>query len=309
MWDNLLRLNQSFSFEDLSFVVLPVFFLLSVFFHYSNRMNARLEAPAARRLPRGNVFTVIANKLKLLPNESAGRRSNFFLLLFTAWISADVHKWISNFRPISTLLALRGGFIAYEQAQLKPSGLWLMFLIGLPLWISLLSPLFLARHNREFYYDVAALFYLFYVATGKVLMCWQEGCCCGFPWPKGVYNHFVETRVFPVQLFESAAVLLAFFLCLLFMLYAKSYQPGRGAALCVLLFAVERFFWDFFHYKGEVYWAAEGKIGLFGLSMIQTLCVALSILAIAWWLWILPLEKKLFDRFWRFVDRCLRRRA
>jgi len=287
--------------ETYCLVALAALSLLSFFFQYSRRMNARLETPAPRGAPPSRVAG-LAVKLRLLPDAQTGQRANLLPLLCAAWITAYYPQWLYGSEFIKARLALRAGFASAGQARQGLGGLWSLYIAACVIFLCLALPLFLVRKNREFYFDVFALFTLFQLGAGKLLLCWPMGCCHGSPCAWGVYNQALDTAVFPLQLLESAASFLAFFVCVLFMLYTKSYRPGRGAALCLFFYAAPRFFWEFLRYKDEAFLAGASH-GLFGLSMVQTVCVALCILAVAWWLWLLPLEKKLMDRLWLSHDR------
>jgi len=332
------RANVIITSADYSVMVFVLYGLLALFFHYSRRMNARLEAaaPKPRRLPRlaqaltdmkatqgqTNVFLFFAkkaerqvvwllrktdrllyDKLKLLPNAQTGQRTNYFLLLLIAWIVPYVKQMVSKGEKSLLLSQLREGLVTHEQAQLGQYALWQWLLFAMLVTFLLVPSVFLLfRKNREYYADVFALFMLLFVALSKLLACWPFGCCFGIEYPWGIYNAHLDTTVFPVQLFEAAVGFLAAFFCILYMLYSKSYRPGRGCSVCLICFMVPRFYFDYYRYRGETYHADEIN-GLFGMTVGQTLCIAGCLLAIAWWLWLLPLEKKLMDRFWLWIDR------
>jgi len=304
-WDRLM-IGLDLSLKNCCDIVLGISVLLCVFFQYSPRMNSRLEAPAPRRARQSNALAAAAVRLRLLPDARTGQRSNFFLLLCASWLMARwgvwIHTIVDGIEYLRTLYALRGGIMTFDQSRWGVGNLWILDIVAWILFFSFVLPFFFTRKNREFYIDVVALCALLLTAVCKFLMCWPMGCCCGLPCAWGVYNHFAEATVFPLQLVEGAVSLLTYVIGVLFMLYAKSYKPGRGAALCLIFYAAPRFVWEFFRYKGEAYWAGEAN-GLFGLSMMQVICAALCVLAVAWWIWLLPLEQKLMDRFWRFADR------
>jgi len=248
---------------------------------------------------------LLHDKLKLLPDAHTGRRLNFFMLLIVCWSALTAHKWFSdNELLIAFETARNGGMTRTALWQDSFLMLLFMFLFSVPL---LVLPFYFARKARELYQDMAVLFALLITSIFKLVFCWRKGCCFGIPHWWGVYNDTLDTTVFPVQLFEFAAGILCVVLCILYMLYAKSYRPGRGCSFCLLSYAVPRFFWDFLRYRGRDYRSTEAN-GIFGLTMAQTVCLAAVAIAIAW-LFVLPLEKKLMDRLWvSAVDR-LRRRA
>jgi len=286
---------------------------LAIFFLVSPRMNSRLEIPQPRLAqalaaqkaanPLGikkrlvyllqKVDWLFREKLKLLPNAHTGRRVNFIFLLLAAWLVGMGTDWI----VFSSKAGLAGVEARHADIALAPqmqAELWKnLFLISLYV-ILLALPFFLVEKNRGFYFDITALFFLWWISFDKYLSCWYRGCCFGVPWPRGVYNEILETTVFPVQTLESATGILLSIACILFMLYAKSYRPGHGCSFCLLSYAVPRFFWDYLRYHGEGYRPIETN-GMFGLTMVQVICLVAIVLSIAW-LFVLPLEKKLLDK-------------
>ena len=284
---------------NLTYTLLVVFGLTAVFFLFSRRMNARLEVPAPRRSSaQANVFVGAAARLRLLPDARTGQRMNFFLLLYVVLLTANFYGAINSIEWYENLLDWR-------MEATRISGALQVYIVGLvtvAAMLLLLLPLFLVRKNREFYFDVLVLFLGLATTLIKLLICYMRGCCFGVPSHWGIYNEILDTTVLPVQLFEGVCGILAFIGCVLFMLFSRSYRPGRGCAVALLGYAVPRFFWDFFCYRGVEYRLTD-SFGLFGLTMTQTFSIVASILAVAWLLWLLPLEKKWMDRFWLLVDR------
>ena len=323
--------------KDISRLGIALFGLLTVFILRSRRMNARLEAPApaprrlqqwasaltdqkSRRKPP-NVFVfflakaerpvnwllrktdwLLYDRLKLLPDAHTGQRINFFLLFYAACYIIWANRILLTGNAFFyRLLELRDGWITHAEAGLSPNAMWLLFVIlAAAGFVGFLPMLLLPRKNGAFYLDAWSWFMLLFVSLYKLFVCWPTGCCFGIVHPWGVYNARLGTTVFPVQLFEFATGIPILLLCAFYILYAKSYRPGRGFAVCVTGFAVSRFFWEFFRYHGESIRQDEIH-GLFGMTMVQTVCVALCILAVLWLIWLLPLEKKLMDRFRRFI--------
>jgi len=316
-----------------------VYLLLIVFFLFSRRMNARavVPAPALRWLPhlsrellekeaplqsspdladfiqkmrRGTarllikIDSLLYDKLKLLPDAHTGRRLNLFLMFFIAWATVNGRRLL-NFGEAQ---GLAGSAFAVRNGGTEAAPMWVGLSLHL-LYAALLAVpvLLLLRKNRELYLDIGALFILLITAVEKLALCWVAGCCFGVPWAWGVHNDLLETTVFPVQLFESASLFLGAVLCVLYMLYAKSYKPGRGCLACMLALFVPRFFWDYMRYHGEAYRPAEAA-KFFGFTSVQIFCAAGVVLALVWPL-LLPLEKKLMDRLTLFVANGLRKLA
>jgi len=244
---------------------------------------------------------MFCDKLKLLPDARTGQRMNFFLMLCMALVAVIAYHIIRFSEAVTT-----HGFISNgDVTQVMETRTQVNFFL-LPLYVSLfLLPCFLVRKNREFYFDIGALFGLLCLAVDKLVGCARAGCCFGTPWRWGVYSTQLGATVFPVQLFEFGTGVLLSVVCMIYMLCAKSYRPGRGCSFCMLSYAVPRFFWEYLRYRSEHYRLLASN-AIFGLSMVQITCIAATAFAIAW-LFLLPLEKKLMDRFWDFAAGRLRR--
>ena len=300
-------------FQTTTFVLFAV---VALFLQASRRMNAHADAAAIPRLPLRWAQALLAKdnlthpgrqltrlllwidnllwlKLKLLPDVRTGRRLNFITMLFGAWLISRGYVWYMDIEALSL----------YEAGRKAQPGIWLF--LSILFVFMLLMPFLLARKNRELYFDVIALFVLMLMAANKLFFCVRVGCCYGIPWPWGVYSNALETTVFPTQLFEFAVGALLSLFCILYMLYGKTYQPGRGCSFCLLSYVLPRFFWDFLRYRGEDYRASEANL-YFGLTVVQIACLICVVLAIVW-LFILPIEKRLMDRLGRFVLNQLRK--
>ena len=255
--------------------------------------------------PLKKIDWLLYDKLKLLPDAGTGRRMNFFLLLFAAWLASNCWNLMNSKVPV--LFSL-GSDLAHSEGIAflwRLGGRWQVY-FQIPLFmLSFLFPFFFVRKNREFYFDVMALFFLQLTSFAKLLICGGGKCCFGVPWPWGVYNEILKTTVFPVERFEFAVGALLSVLCVLYMLYGKSYRQGRGCTLCVLSYVVPRFFWEFLRYKGPDHYPRP-SYGALGFTMIHVVCAAGAVLGLVWLL-ILPLEKKWMDRLWDFAADSLRR--
>ena len=153
--------------------------------------------------------------------------------------------------------------------------------------------LFVFFENREFYFDFCGIQLLLFVALAKLLICANTPCCFGIPFAWGLYNEHLGTTAFPIQLFESGAALLGVVLCVVFMLFAKFYRPGRGMALALAWYAICRFVAEFFRYSEAYRPSAERR--LYGLSVMHWVCAAAFVIAVAA-LFLLPIEKRVFDK-------------
>jgi len=112
-----------------------------------------------------------------------------------------------------------------------------------------------------------------------------------------------------VQLLEVALIVLGTGLCCIYILFGKTYRPGRGVSFSLLAFMSQRFFVEFLRYSGPEYRLAETR-KLLGINGPQLVCLAGAVMAVLW-LFILPLEKKLVDRLHNAVAalaaRCFRK--
>jgi len=229
---------------------------------------------------------LLRDKLRLLPDEQKGRRLNYFLLLFSVGLlvfGTALMNWIQSV----------GLFRSGGPGKFFLELLLSLLLVGLPV-----LAFFVLRKNL--YVDAGISFMLLYYAVIKVIRCHYHGCCFGIPCTWGIYNKTIDAAVFPVQLLEAAVLFLCYTLCVLYMIYGKTYKPGRGMSVALILYSIAKFFMEFLRYHGPAYREAEQNV-LFGLSAVQLVCIACVVLAIAW-LFILPLEKKLADKLWRFLE-------
>lgn len=72
------------------------------------------------------------------------------------------------------------------------------------------------------------------------LGCFCSGCCQGYPWVYGLFNHQTGQAEFPVQLLEGALYAL-----LLWALWRYKGRPGQRFALMVMGYAAGRFLVQF----------------------------------------------------------------
>jgi len=323
MFDRLYELTLLYlkdAYMHMSAITFTLYILLSMFFLFSRRMNARAEAPmpSPRLLPQlarqlqiskptpmkqrlswllEKTDWLLCKKLKLLPDADTGRRLNFFMLLFASWLVPKAIGWVARSAALGVFYNLRDDTTHALQARAEIQ-VSLLIVIALYLLYALL-PFFLMRKNRELYFDVVALFALLYYTISKLIVCWWGGCCPGIPCSWGVYREVWQMRMFPVELAEFTAGVLGVVLCILYMLRARSYRPGRGCSFCALCFAVIRFSLEFLRYDVANLRPGESNI-IFGWSVSQVACVGVAALSVVW-LFVLPLEKKLMDRLWEIA--------
>lgn len=77
------------------------------------------------------------------------------------------------------------------------------------------------------------------------LGCIFGGCCHGFPWEHGVYNHILHYKTFPIQPIEAlVAISIALFICL--KQKKQNYKvTGEYYPLMLILFGYSRFLLEF----------------------------------------------------------------
>lgn len=94
------------------------------------------------------------------------------------------------------------------------------------------------------------------------MACFCEGCCRGFAWEYGMYNHATNMNEFPVQLVEmgNAAIIFVFLLA-----FKKKTKEGCLFPVYVSVYSATRFFSEFLR--------CEPKVFLY-FNTYQILCVS-----------------------------------
>ena len=100
------------------------------------------------------------------------------------------------------------------------------------------------------------------------LSCHFEGCCYGIPFEHGVYSNYLKTTVFPVQLAETATILVVL-AALLYFRTQRDYRRGMAYPFATALYCALRFFWEFFRY-----YPPNMRHLVLGLTLWQACCVA-----------------------------------
>lgn len=302
----------------ISAMLFVVFFSLSVFFLFSRRMNARAEpvvasppflpqlaqsllkgdepARSKRLVAQGLLIThwLFYIKLKLPTRVRTEQKLSVWLLLLASLLGARSPSWVLSSETFTTFRDANNT-IGDQAGQLRSALILALYIIVY------LVPFLLVKKNRELYFDIIVLFFLFDSAAMKLLNCWGYGCCFGIPSSWGVYDEALGTTLFPVQLLEFVVGASLFVLCVIYMLFAKTYRPGRGSSMCMFAYMIPRFFWEYLRYESEPY-VSVGANGKFGLSVVQIVCLCGIAVGVIW-LFVLPLEKKLMDRLWLFASR------
>ncbi|MCL2446256.1 MAG: prolipoprotein diacylglyceryl transferase [Oscillospiraceae bacterium] len=223
---------------------------------------------------------LLCDKLRLLPNAETGRTINVFVVLYFAWASSILMQ-----------IALRNqNVLVFMRTPLQ---LMLIYIAWLLLPLALIIPLVLLKRNRDIYMDFFALFFLWLVSYQK-LRCSYWNCCLGVPWTEIGIN---RVGAFPIQPLEFAVGALLTIFCLLFMARSRWYKPGRGISLALISYALPRFFWEFLRHRYDIGW-------VFGLTVVQVVCIIAILLAIIWW-FAVPLAKKVMDWINNLLHRAL----
>lgn len=233
---------------------------------------------------RAKIF--LRQKLKFLPSAKTGVYINGFACLFLT-IS---FQWLDK-----TIRA--SGLDLYFETERELVGFE-----NVRLFLSLASPIFIAGgmfllltfiSNREVYFDFYGIGLLLFVAIYKGLVCGHVQCCYGIPYEWGVYNEELNAIAFPVQYFEAITALLGVIACILFMLFAKSWKPGRVVCIALAWFSASRFAAEFFRYTDEEM-RPNSAPNEYGFSVVHWVCIAAFVFAVIMW-FLLPVEKRLLD--------------
>ena len=122
---------------------------------------------------------------------------------------------------------------------------------------------------------------LFFARIG----CYMKGCCWGTPIGEAHLFHGLSVKLVrnslltlhPVQLYSAGAALTIF--CILLALHKRSQTPGLLAVFFLLLYAVARFFLEFFRGDTPTLFA--------GLTLSQGICILLFITGSFLWVFLL----------------------
>lgn len=230
----------------------------------------------------------LRERLRCLP----GAKTGMYVNVAAAWLQIAAFSVLYDVFNHTNFFGLSR---AWSPEVITTAAGWLHLYFGYmaPLLMLGLILMFSFLRNAALYYDFFGIVFLLFIAVYRLLICAREQCCFGIPFAWGVYNAHMGTTVFPSQYLEAAAALLGVVLCVVYMLAAKSYRPGRTACLALFWYAPTRFAAEFFRYTGENYRPNLVK-GRFGLSVVHWACITAAILAAAAW-FLLPAAKKLLD--------------
>ncbi|MDR1735009.1 MAG: hypothetical protein LBR73_09060 [Oscillospiraceae bacterium] len=254
---------------------------------YLLRRNAVLFIAWATLAVERWVTKPAVRKLRLLPAEDNRQRANVLLAVLVCVCGSIVVAAYNQSAFVMRLGTARGS------EEVMTWALWSGFLGTIGIALFTIVPFLLVKKNRLLYFDIAGAYMVLMMSFFKFFICADQGCCQGIPWEGGVYNEMVKAEVFPIQVVEGFAWLLGFMICVAVML-SRKYKPGTGCAVAACSYAIPRFFSDNYRYRTGSYHTAETH-GIFGLSIVQNVCIIAVLLSIAWLL-LLPVEKKILDR-------------
>ncbi len=106
------------------------------------------------------------------------------------------------------------------------------------------------------------------------LSCHFEGCCYGIPSDHGIYSNYLKTTVFPVQLAETATILLVL-AALLYFRTQRDYRRGMAYPFAAALYCAGRFFWEFLRY-----YPPNMQHLVLGLTLWQACCLAVFVVSV-----------------------------
>lgn len=98
-------------------------------------------------------------------------------------------------------------------------------------------------------FDMYVPSYPLILITAK-LSCFFDGCCAGIESSYGLYNHYYDKVMFPVQLVESG---LAFLIFLFMLWYKKRAKKGTMFPIYLILYSSTRFFSEFLRMEPNVF--------------------------------------------------------
>ncbi len=110
------------------------------------------------------------------------------------------------------------------------------------------SAFLLSRYCRRSFLEMVDIVSLSYLPARaiNIVGCTVTGCCQGYPAEWGLYSAVLEVNVIPVQLFESATIIVIW--CILNRLYWLNckYQKGKCAVYSLIFFGALNVFTDIF---------------------------------------------------------------
>ena len=110
--------------------------------------------------------------------------------------------------------------------------------------------------------------------------CIFAGCCYGYPWEYGIYNHVFDTNLFPIQIIEA---LVAIAIVIMTIVWTHNHNYDRNCKaypLMLILFGSTRFILEFFRDNTKLFW---------GLSDLAIHAFVMFVVGMIWFF--LPWDK------------------
>ena len=106
--------------------------------------------------------------------------------------------------------------------------------------------------------------------------CFLDGCCMGIPSEFGFYNPYVKTTVFPVQLFETASMIIMLIITQTYLKKGKNVPTGFAYPLTSAVYCIIRFGWEYMRY----YETQQMRRAVLGMTFWQSWCAAVFIISV-----------------------------
>lgn len=116
---------------------------------------------------------------------------------------------------------------------------------------------------------------IFMILTCAKFGCSLEGCCYGAAWEHGIYNPQAGMKVFPVQIFEVATMLVVLFAARRIE-KTRFFVAGMKYPVTAMLYCVGRFCWEFARYYPD----ERLRHLALGLSLWQLCCVGVFLVSL-----------------------------
>lgn len=148
-------------------------------------------------------------------------------------------------------------------------------LLFLPVFMIVVS--FISRESYRALMDYMTPGIFFILCCAK-FGCSLEGCCHGIADPNGIFNHRLDYRVFPVQLYESLCTLAVVVILLVIISKRGKIRYGSIYPIGSLLYCGARFIWENFrYYEHEI-----EKEFFIGLTYWQMWVIIITIISVVW---------------------------
>lgn len=119
---------------------------------------------------------------------------------------------------------------------------------------------------------------IFIILTCAKFGCIFAGCCMGFECESfGIHNPILETKVFPIQVFEVITMLIVLAVCHFLLKKEHIFPKGSAYPLTASVYSCTRFCWEFARY----YESDELRHLVFGMSLWQICCIIVITVSVA----------------------------